>query len=216
MKIIDNDSDIYDSLVYQYGIDPLLTYVRHGWKANSFNVRLPELMRNRIISAKNLTMDMYHRNSDNYPSIKHIVIGESVITVYRKGGEYGVFSIDYQEECAKKYPSWTLLKYFVPQFQDEELILSNMIGNPVGLIEFVRDTNYSHRDANHPIRIDYTPIKLKDIKGLAKVISLNQIYQNITHALSKQLDEKPLTEVSNEIKIMQAGFDTKQSFRHRK
>lgn len=100
---------------------------------------------------------------------------------------------------------------------DAELVqLSRAVGAPVFVIE-----RYSYIDSNYDtcgLLIQPDIPKLGEI-GLAAYYPAEQLYQDLSYLMGNLMhdcpDLKPPSSVSDKDKIVQHGFDVKQSFRHR-
>jgi hypothetical protein len=93
--------------------------------------------------------------------------------------------------------------------------LSRTIGAPVFAIQSIL---YLHRPDTCVLRIPGPCPVLREI-GMPALISPRQMYQDLAYFLGNTMkphpDTEPPVEVSNRQKIVKAGFDLKQSFRHR-
>jgi hypothetical protein len=104
---------------------------------------------------------------------------------------------------------------------DPELILelTKKVGSPVYRIESI-DIDWSVPDRKLIARIAKKTPRLSDIKGMVALLDSQQTYQEISYAIANLLnpnpDNTPPIVVSDKYKIQAAGFDLKQSFRHRK
>lgn len=218
MKIIDKENDIYDYLIQEYGVDPLLVYVRNGFKSKIVDSVIPSSLK-EILIAQNRVCHSINKTSEVF-RMEYLVIGASVFSVVESITSYdGVYHMTKQrfpKLDKTEWSPWSQSRFFKTSFKDEDMVLSKLADTPVSLARVVRNDLYSERDFNKPTSIEFTPVRLKNVRNLTKEISIFDIYQNITDFLSKQKDEKPIAEVSNDVKILQAGFDLKQSFRHRK
>ena len=107
-------------------------------------------------------------------------------------------------------PRWE----FIGQPSVSLLELSRLVGAPVFVV-----TDINPRFQNGvKIQVDeFCPV-LKEM-GMSALISPEQMYQQLAYFMGNTMhpspDTQPPVEVSNRDKILAAGFDLRQSFRHR-
>lgn len=245
MKIQSPFKDYYDFVEHLYGSDPKITYVRDklvkdklpvkqqklrfvGWNANynpdhltvTAPLRISDLPNN--ISRKDqetdydfkwlvitgryyLLVTTRRRIDDSYPyqySYDTSVFDENKHADIA-GSLYGRFF--YERQTKSHY-----LARHDPALDE----LSKKIGHPVYIINGV------HRwKSDDNISIDAKVPILKDL-GIASLIDPNTLFQEIytymMNVIRESPDLAPPVQVSDKDRLVQHGFDLKQSFRHRK
>jgi hypothetical protein len=117
----------------------------------------------------------------------------------------------YNKEGTKEY--WAM--HFAKE-SNSATVLSKFIQQPVFLINRV---GYDFTIKKHRIVIDKNIPVLSEY-GVAHYIQPEQLYQDIAYYVSNKMVLSPDLEVHDNMtdkeKIVQHGFDLKQSFRHRK
>jgi hypothetical protein len=122
------------------------------------------------------------------------------------------------DETIKKNPSWWFAKHEKGELGKEYpflVDLSRKVKSPVFVILWV-DRKY-RSDKIYVKVAGQCPI-LKEI-GMPTLIPAQQMYQELAYFVGNTMkdhpDTEPPVEVSNTSKILNAGFDLKQSFRNR-
>ena len=96
--------------------------------------------------------------------------------------------------------------------------LSRKVGAPVFIIKSIQTPWAGHRMGFRCLNI-FEKCPILAHLGMASLVSPYQMYQDIAYFVGNKLKETPDTnppvQLSNIQKILKAGFDLKQSFRHR-
>jgi hypothetical protein len=239
MRIISSFRDYYDHIAYQYGGgDPKVTYVRkplypsaEALEARRYGgtfsapprcsiravERLPQGTRQRMHPS------WYRRDKwgdlDSQWALKWLACaGRYYLLVAPRSGDYRYPYVVLMPDAGKLYGyltssdrRWGALfdyAYFVSQGEERDAGLvewSRLLGAPVFTFDD-RDV-----DTNVPI--------LAHI-GMPALRSAEWMYQDLSYFVGNLLrespDVKPPVEVSDKDKIVEHGFDLRQSFRHRK
>lgn len=110
------------------------------------------------------------------------------------------------------------LSDFVGVMEPELLPISRALGAPVFVISNITDPATPH-DRRNVVVVDRT-IPILGRLGVPAVYSPEQIYQDIAYFMGNTVHEspdiQPPVKVSDRDRLIQHGFDTKTSFRHRK
>ena len=207
MKIISRFKDCYDHISYIYGVDEKIVYTR-------------DVVKNVEIRAKEIP------GYRKFRSIAQLVeSGEKVSIVVIVDKMYFIINNFLTNQDRVIVPDEQLMRSR-SIIRDEthnnpELILelTKKVGSPVYRIDSI---NVDWSDPNRKLiaRIDKKTPRLSDIKGMVALLDPQQTYQEISYAITNLLnpnpDITPPVFVSDKYKIQAAGFDMKQSFRHRK
>lgn len=225
MVIQSKFKDYYDYVAQQYGGgDPKIRYVRKrikegydertgGWllavQMDSSPVQDPDSMTN------------YYNASNNLLEFAFLAVAGKPYLLSREHKDYGWRDLDGYAitdvatvRDGSRYlrrRDWSFLGE-----EDSRLIeLSRKVGAPVFVID--RLSRNWRRDG-YTIGVDPLCPILKDL-GMASLVPAEQMYQELAYFMGNTMhpspDVKPPVEVSNRDKILAAGFDLKQSFRHR-
>lgn len=225
MKIKSRFKDYYDYVAHAYGGgDERVTYVREPLPDNLTSVTLPDfadLPTPRLSGARAYT--------------KHLVINGRVYTVIAPidpvtlvAGPYRLFHQDNFDDddvinLSVQYhwrpnESWSSLKWerYFGQENATALALSKAIKQPVFLVDSYHK-NWTSKSTHFEIN-PHIPV-LREY-GINHYIQPEQLYQEIAYFMSNKMVDSPDLVVHNNMtdkeKIVQHGFDLKQSFRHRK
>jgi hypothetical protein len=220
VRIKSNFKDYYDHVATMYGGgDPRVVYPRpHQFPAASLRVEVegscPLFDPSRTsweyqfdyaylaIAGKCYLMARPHPR-DIFASIGEfkVVPPEAVVDIPRRFHFGAMDTVEFGKE----------LPYIVS--------ISQKIQAPVFVIEEIEHTvriGQSHRSVAHIA--PRCPV-LTDL-GLPAMVSAQQMYQELSYFVGNTMrlstDVQPPVEVSNRLKIIKAGFDLVQSFRHRK
>lgn len=226
MKIKSRFKDYYDYVAHAYGGgDERVTYVREPLKEEQLEI----LSDDRV--------DIFGPGlSETKTCEKFLVINGRVYTLIaiKNGdgsvGPYKLFTEqNFGEELEQlrtryrygydRYNKEGTNEYWAMHFAKESntaLAISKFIQQPVFLINRV---GYDHTIKKHRVAIDkYIPVLSE--YGVAHYIQPEQLYQDIAYYVSNKMVSSPDLEVHDNMtdkeKIVQHGFDLKQSFRHRK
>ena len=218
MKIISKFKDYYDHIAHIYGGgDPMITYPRGKFEPPVVNI------------TDDIRQIMYRLNFDinSERKYRYIIVAGKLYTLRsdmegvgkdRHLGEYKLFNAEnYPEIFNKKEKS---RRFWWSRSPDESLYIgyenpaftqiAKDIKEPVYEIMLItRDSVFVSELV--PILSD-TPIP--------SVLSAEQAYQDIAYYISNVMKESPdvrMPDISTDKeKVLQHGFDAKQSFRHRK
>ena len=219
--------DYYDFVAHQYGGgDPKVVYVRN---------RISPLEKSGFESNINVEMDrkfplphlhdLVEWSDRETKSVAYLVVAGKAYILMKIGDIYNddvntfrVQPIDYFEKQKTKRFSWWIRDTHVDLAVEHPFLieLSRKIKAPVFVIRDVyRKTWKSDRIM---VKVAGQCPILREI-GMPALIPAAQIYQELAYFVGNTMKEHPDTEppveVSNTSKILNAGFDLKQSFRHR-
>jgi hypothetical protein len=221
MKIQSRYKDYYDYVAHAYGGgDERVTYVREPLK-DEFTVITTD-------SNPNLPSP---RLDELMTRIKWLAINGRVYTMVAVKDDYSVG--DYQlftednfgaiiDDIEPKYRwKWTSRqsvnweKYFGVE-NEVVTVISRVIRQPVFMIESAR---WDWKERHYKIVLDKNIPNLAK-QGISSHIQPEQMYQDIAYYVSNKMVDSPDLMVNDNMtdkeKIVQHGFDLKQSFRHRK
>ena len=207
MKIISRFKDCYDHISYIYGVDEKIVYTR-------------DVVKNVEIRAKEIP------GYREFRSINQMVkFGEKVSIVVIVDKIYFVVDNYYTKEerildqSDRLMRSRSIIRDETHNNPELILELTKKVGSPVYRIDSING-DWSDPDRKLIARIDKKTPRLSDIKGMVALLDPQQTYQEISYAITNLLnpnpDITPPVFVSDKYKIQAAGFDMKQSFRHRK
>lgn len=212
MKIHSRFKDYYDYVEHLYGGDPKLIYNRD------------------TLGFKSLT---YHEDTHNYPRFYSLYdeirlyeyVGLSICgkfyILYRKSHSFdtykivedGFSNIEYGKHLTRYFNNLSRDNYKKGVHYDYLDNASKECGQPVFLFKL---ENLSHGCS---INLNNIAPKLGEI-GIGSLIKPEQIYQDIAYyignVINHGVDIHPPTQVQDKDRIVQHGFDIKQSFRHRR
>ena len=107
------------------------------------------------------------------------------------------------------------LTHYVGVESDDAIKLSRKLNAPV----FTFKNKYNPNKCKYYINVD-SAIPVLENLGMQKIISPQQMYQELSYFIGNTMHESPdlapPVQVSDKDRIVQHGFDLKQSFRHRK
>lgn len=119
-------------------------------------------------------------------------------------------------DAQRRHAWWTPQWEFIGQPSANLLELSRLVDAPVFV---VTDINPRWPKDGVTVGVDELCPVLKEV-GMPALISPEQMYQQLAYFMGNTMhpspDTQPPVEVSNRDKILAAGFDLRQSFRHRK
>ena len=227
--------DYYDHVSYIYGGgDPNVVYVRKpltdAVHSSNISKTYPDLVVEfNIEELRKIPTGPYRDCWKEYDS-KWLVINGAYFLLVRKGysGDFKVLSKkefpdlwDYLEKRRRErsYYDAIIMKrqnnpeWFVNSPAPELIKLSRLIKEPVFVI-----SNSSFNLPEGFIRIESEIPTLKDY-GIPSIFTPQQLYQDISYFVGNTIKESPdlapPSTMDNAEKIVQHGFDLKQSFRHR-
>ena len=207
MLIISKYKDFYDHVSYVYGIDKKIVYTRDVAK----NV---EIIANEIPGYRKFrSIDQLVECGDK---VSIVVIVDKMYFVVKNYLTNEERVLDQSDRLMR---SRSIIRDETHNDPDLILKLTKKVGSPVYQIESF-DIDWSDPDRKLIARIAEKTPRLSDIKGMVALLDSQQTYQEISYAIANLLnpnpDNTPPIVVSDKYKIQAAGFDLKQSFRHRK
>lgn len=206
MKIISRYKDFYDHISYVYGVDDKIVYIRDK---NKVEIRARSFPGYNRLSALNNRLSRIDRRQE--ASI--IVVVDKMFFVVKNIGTNEEYVLDADDDLLRE--GW-LFRDSQPYSSEKILSMTKLVGAPVyRIVRFRRDSDNSMV----AVIAEQTP-RLSDIEGIVNKLGVEQTYQNISYALANQLRDSPdiipPVAIDDKYKIVAAGFDLKQSFRHRK
>lgn len=207
MLILSKYKDFYDHVSYVYGIDKKIVYTRDVAK----NV---EIIANEIPGYRKFrSIDQLVECGDK---VSIVVIVDKMYFVVKNYLTNEERVLDQSDRLMR---SRSIIRDETHNDPDLILKLTKKVGSPVYQIESF-DIDWSDPDRKLIARIAEKTPRLSDIKGMVALLDSQQTYQEISYAIANLLnpnpDNTPPIVVSDKYKIQAAGFDLKQSFRHRK
>lgn len=214
MKIYSRFKDYYDYVEHLYGGDPKLIYSRDTVGFKSFSYYEDTHTYPRFYSLYN--------EIGTYEYAGLSICGKFYI-LYRKAysfDEYkivedGFSNIEYGKHLTRYFNNLSRSNYKKGIYYQCLDNASRECGQPVFLFKLDRGTS----SGIFSINIDNLVPKLGEI-GIGSLIKPVQIYQDIAYYISNVInhgvDIHPPTQVQDKDRIVQHGFDLKQSFRHRR
>lgn len=207
MKIISRFKDCYDHISYIYGIDEKIVYTRDVVKnVEIIEKEIPGYRKFRDI---NLLVESGEK-------VSIVVIVDKMYFVVEN---YLMNEERVLDQSDRLMRSRSIIRDETHNDPDLILELTKKVGSPVYRIESI-DLDWSDPDRKLIARIAEKTPRLSDIKGMVALLDPQQTYQEISYAITNLLnpnpDNTPPIVVSDKYKIQAAGFDLKQSFRHRK
>jgi len=215
-----NFKDFYDYVAHLYGGgDPKIQYLRHrlrpinefGWSPAT-EIDYP------------LKRSLHLLRPDRYSPFEYkylVIAGRYYLLAKSETGEYYVLNKD---QHPKQLANLTKARYFREKVTYETLVncwdddligLSVALNAPVFVIE---GYHYDYRNRKTVLKID-SKIPILAELGIPALHSAEQIYQDIAYFIGNKMKEspdlKPPVNVSDKDRIVQHGFDLRQSFRHR-
>ena len=206
MRIISKYKDFYDHISYVYGVDDKIVYVRDK---NKVEIRARSFPGYNRLSTLNNRLSRIDRRQE--ASI--VVVVDKMFFVVKNIGTNEEYVLDEDDDLLRE--GW-LFRDSQPYSSEKILSMTKLVGAPVyRIVRFWRDSDNSIV----AVIAEQTP-RLSDIEGIVNKLGVEQTYQNISYALANQLRDSPDTTppvaIDDKYKIVAAGFDLKQSFRHRK
>jgi hypothetical protein len=225
MKIKSRFKDYYDYVAHAYGGgDERVTYVREPLKDEQLEI----LSDDRFdIVGPGLSE---FKTREKYLVVNGLVY-VLISTITKEGliGPYKLFTEqNFGEELGQlrtryrygydRYNKEGTPEYWARFFakeSDTALVVSKLIQQPVFLINYV---GYDYTIKKYRISIDKNIPVLSEY-GIPHHVQPEQLYQDIAYYVSNKMVSSPDLEVHDNMtdkeKIVQHGFDLKQSFRHR-
>ena len=208
MRIQSNFVDYYDYLAHQFGADPKIFYLRQGSDKTYFTP-----ISNECPIVPNTPS--YDHYSDKFIGLA--VCGKYYLLKWNYIKQYSPFDPRFVKfQLITGYKSWNYVygpgKHYAGL--DE---VSKEIGQPIFL--FSTKSVKSHGSWKTQFELYDFLIPLQPL-SFHKVYPAEQIYQDlqyyIANVLNDGIDLRPPTEIADIDKVVQYGFDKKQSYRHRK
>lgn len=231
MKIISKFKDYYDFVAHLYGGgDPKIVYNRK--RIGEYNqsdvfghTRALEVKFNESVV---LNMDCRVKGIGSawqYDGFTWLVVNGRPFPMinmagnhfarYSRDEKWEVFNLEKHGSLVEPVTSFMDIQSEKTQIGVEQpglVTLSKAVGHPV----FVIDGVYKHRGI---VEIN-GECPILDSLGLAPVYPAEQLYQDLAYFLVNKMQDSPDlapgSPITNQEKIVQHGFDLKQSFRHRK
>jgi hypothetical protein len=212
MKIYSNFKDYYDG-VSSYGYDDSISYIRNSnvYDINSdivydqfFDIRSGYTNRklfDNSFSFKVRTLDLtYYRFKIGFCGTWY-----NFIRVFEKGfvNYYSSDTLEYKKITTSRF---LMSKNLASDITNDELFIK--YNAPVLLLKFKEEYRNKFEIITNPILTEFNFFQIKD-----SYTAYQEIEQYLSNILVK---EKPIIKLSENDRIIKAGFDTKQSFRHRK
>lgn len=232
MVIKSQFKDYYDYVAHQYGGgDPNIVYLRNrlvplkstGTHHYVENVRVDYMIKRDL----RLLDKSPHKDRFDY---KFLAIAAKWFLLVGVGfkNEYGIDAIRYEVLDAEKHPSQhaalTKRHWYRQSVTHEDLVGcddSNLIGlhrklqAPVFIVE---GYSYDWKRKNTTLVIQ-SEIPILSSLGLPAIYAAEKLYQDLSYFVGNLMrdtpDLQPPVNVSDKDRIMQHGFDLKESFRHR-
>jgi hypothetical protein len=210
MKIKSKFKDYYDFVGHKYGGgDPNVVYPRTRITVNH----------QPLIIAEYKVQDLpNHRNYYNdLPGVNFkmlAIAGKYFMLICENTHEYDQKWEVWNDVKHAKYNFKNISKRSVNVFDNELVSLSKEVGHPVFIY-------YHHFDSKvgRCLAVESACPILQDY-GIDKVIPPEQMYQDLAYFIGNTMKDSPDTtppvQIDNKDRIVQHGFDLKQSFRHRK
>ena len=216
MVIQSQFKDYYDYVAHRYGGgDPRIVYQRKRIENTKVEMRkciLPDLLQ---------VTSWYTTDKNPLEFAFLIVIATPYLLVraasYQWKGLEGYRIVDPRTLNAQRpHYYWQPTQWeFLGQPSTNLLELSRLVDAPVFV---VTDINWRSPKDGVTVQVDELCPVLKEI-GMPVLISPEQMYQQLAYFMGNTMhpspDTQPPVEVSNRDKILAAGFDLQQSFRHR-
>lgn len=202
MLIISKYKDFYDHISYCFGVDEKIVYVRDTIK--NVEIRMRDIPGYRMLHAH------------LHESVSIVVIVDKMYFVARN-------HINGRDRVLGASDLIMKSRYVLRDNSHNDsgriLNLSKLVGSPVYRINYIL-CDRSEPDMKMIAKIDKNAPRLTTIQGMVSLLDAQQVYQNIEYAIANQLNDSPDTSprvtIEDKYKIAAAGFDLKQSFRHRK
>lgn len=215
MLILDKRKDFYDYLAHIYGADDRVVYNR-GSVLETHKIRVSE-------NLVGILRDVQSMNGWRSAVGCHYF---HFLVVLNK-----IFLIEKNPESTTHYPE----SYRLVDLQNIHNIFGGSVWHGSKYREFMETGYYENdelatltkkpvfhfrasfgRDDKRIIQFVPTVPILQDIVGVSKHFTPIELYQGIEQFLGQEMESMPATNTPNNVKIQAAGFDLKQSFRHRK
>ena len=216
MKIKSRFRDYYDYVAHAYGGgDERVTYVREPFKD-----------RNTVAYSKSAFLIHDYSIKDFGVNVRYLIVNGRFYLMVSITGEdflrepYRLLTEENFGICTDKvFGSWDLKKinwnkYFGVE-SDVATEISQQIKQPVFMVNSIE---WDRKTRTYKFNIDQNIPILQEC-GINRHIQPEQLYQETAYYISNKMVTSPdlvvVNSMSDKEKIVQHGFDTKQSFRHR-
>lgn len=226
MRILSKFKDYYDFVGQQYGGgDPKVTYSRspintevneHGF-VGALSIVVPSKEMPNI----DVSPFKYRRGIDIYTKVL-VVANYSYLLISKRldpshlnlsHGPYHVLDLDTAKELSATPVSF--LNSFVRVESSKWAAISRKVGHPV---YEVTGLSYDPKRSNYTITVDSQCPVLSKL-GIPSIVKPEIMYQDISYFLANLMHESPdlapPVVLADKDRIVQHGFDLRQSFRHR-
>ncbi len=226
MKIQSQFKDYYDHVAYVYGGgDPKTLYIRNRlgkmdqYKTDTM-VRGLDFVQPGLPTVDESTLYREFNHNAKWLAIN----GKLYLILSKNGSGYAPQSENWTVLDQGRHPEiWEYLQSrrawwrcdndkekYIGREMPEVLELSRKVNTPVFTFKLVNRSGWVHVDGNIPIL---------STMGIPTLIPAEQLYQDIAYFLGNTMhvspDLMPAIAQTDKEKISAAGFDVKQSFRHR-
>ena len=223
MQIKSPFKDYYDYVAHQYGGgDPKVVYVRNRLTPLYDNCDVGLAVNHDGI--KPLPYRSVSPSHHNFQFSWLVVAGKYYLLV-RHADHYPSWQIVDEETCLAAFGRKSDRKWWVQSYEVKDLVgvdggpslvsLSAKLNAPVFVIWHIQHTSSNTQSISIGGNI---PI-LGEL-GMPKIISPEQLYQDIAYFIGNTMHGSPdidtPVKIDDKDRIVQHGFDLKQSFRHRK
>jgi len=221
MLLLSNFQDYYDYLIGITGVDPKIIFHRKKLKEIKFNENL------------NFNLSHYDRKSkDTYYVLS--ICGKRYFIKSKKEHwdfKWSDFHLITKKDLADDNIFTDVRHFIEPRYffhksiklkKDKINDLFNKLHGvyDVGLVNISKKINIPIfvivSNNRNSITLHENSPKLKDIKGISKILEPKQLFNDISFFIANVLnDSNPdIIQISNKDKIIKAGFDLKTSFRN--
>jgi hypothetical protein len=218
--------DYYDWVATKYGGgDPRIVYARTRLKPLP---RPGELEKPLLVQTKHAPPSPEHLRYEKYgaPPVKSwallviagklYLISKPILDLSTSISNYQLEPLEDPDKGKRNYYSWRPRDVEFGVEYPWLIELCQEVGHPVFVIGSVQ---HGWRKEETQVHISPQCPILGEI-GLAKIISAEQMYQDLSYFVGNRMhkspDIEPPVELSNRQRIIKAGFDLVKSFRHRK
>ena len=217
MKIISQFKDYYDWISGKYGGgDPKLPYVRNRIKGGPTKLFKWETLGQTYTFGK-VNTERVKQKLPEYKFEMLIFCGKQFLIVKDQKGP-NILDKDRHPDLWAKLESDSKRRYYFHHPVDLGFYIGRETEDAIDLCKEYNQPVLRIHSVLGPKVDDNIPV-LQDL-GFASIMSPEQCYQELSQFLGNVLrespDSKPPVEVEDKFKIVGAGFDLKQSFRHRK
>lgn len=228
MKIISSFKDYYDYVAGMYGGgDPKITYHRKRMSEiePSTSFAPPLILDSIKAQCPHFPQDSFFRNIAEHITYEYrwlCVCGKIYLVVWRV--ITGPFLIGQKPTILNQKDHLAVYERITqkPRYSwNRTRSTWWALDEPIGLeiSKKIREPVFTFRESGRSIVVDSEIPRLSEI-GFPAFESPEQLYQNISYFMANTINDSPdmmpRTHMSDKERIVQHGFDLKQSFRHRK